>query len=100
MVGGEKQKQILKKNKSEIEKLVLSDLRKLIKCQGNLQESNFYLWENGIPQYNLFQDVIEESVSQFHSRNKGFFLIGNYFAGVSVSDCIKKAHLLISKEFN
>ncbi len=100
MVGGEKQKQILKKNKGEIEKLVLNDLRKLIKCQGNLQESNFYLWENGIPQYNLFQDVIEESVNQFHSRNKGFFLIGNYFGGVSVSDCIKKAHVLISKKFN
>ena len=100
MVGGEKQKSILKKDKINLQKLVLDDLRKLIKCHGKLEESNFYIWKKGIPQYNLFQEEIEKSIKQFHSKNKGFHLIGNYFGGVSVSDCIKKADDLVSTNFD
>ena len=100
MVGGEKQQSILKKDKMNLQKLVLDDLRKLIKCHGKLEESNFYLWKKGIPQYNLFQEEIEKSVNQFHSKNKGFHLIGNYYGGVSVSDCIKKADDLVTNNFS
>ena len=100
MVGGEKQQSILKKDKMNLQKLVLDDLRKLIKCYGKLEESNFYLWEKGIPQYNLFQEEIEKSVNKFHSKNKGFHLIGSYYGGVSVSDCIKKADDLVSNYFS
>ena len=100
MVGGEKQKSILKKDKINLQKLVLDDLRKLIKCNGKLEESNFYIWKKGIPQYNLYQEEIEKSIKQFHSKNKGFHLIGNYFGGVSVSDCIKKADDLVSSNFD
>jgi len=100
MVGGEKQKSILKKDKINLQKLVLDDLRKLIKCHGKLEESNFYIWKKGIPQYNLYQEEIEKSIKLFHSKNKGFHLIGNYFGGVSVSDCIKKADDLVSTNFD
>tara|TARA_B100000886_G_scaffold171730_1_gene117534 strand:- start:761 stop:2080 length:1320 start_codon:yes stop_codon:yes gene_type:complete len=100
MVGGEKQKSILKKDKINLKKLVLDDLRKLIKCHGKLEESNFYIWKKGIPQYNLYQEEIEKSIKLFHSKNKGFHLIGNYFGGVSVSDCIKKADDLVSTNFD
>lgn len=100
MIGGEKQKNILKKNKSDLKKLLLNDIRNLIDCDGKLQESNFYIWKKGIPQYNLFQEEIEKSIKEFHSKNKGFHLIGNYFSGVSVSDCIKKADDLVSNNFD
>ena len=100
MIGGEKQKKILEKNKKDLKKLLLDDVRTLIDCDGKLQESNFYLWKKGIPQYNLFQEEIEKSIKVFHSKNKGFHLTGNYYSGVSVSDCIKKADDLVSKYFD
>ena len=99
MFGGEKQKNIFKKEKREIKKLLLNDLKNLINCTGKLQESNFYMWKKGIPQYNLFQEEIEKKVNKFHSKNQGFYVIGNYFSGVSVSDCIRKADDLVSKNF-
>ena len=99
MFGGEKQENIFKKEKKEIKKLLLNDLKNLIKCRGKLQESNFFVWKKGIPQYNLLQEEIEKTVNKFHSKNKGFYIIGNYFSGVSVSDCIRKADDLVSKKF-
>ena len=100
MIGGEKQKNILEKNKNDLKKLLLDEIRILIDCDGKLQESNFYLWKKGIPQYNLFQEEIEKSIKEFHSKNKGFHIIGNYHSGVSVSDCIKKADDLVSNNFD
>ena len=100
MFGGEKQKNLIKKNKNFLKKILLNDLRSLIDCNGKLQESNYYIWKKGIPQYNLFQEEIEKSIKKFHSKNKGFHLIGNYFSGVSVSDCIKKADDLVANNFN
>ena len=100
MFGGEKQKNLIKKNKNFLKKILLNDLRSLIDCNGKLQESNYYIWKKGIPQYNLFQEEIEKSIKKYHSKNKGFHLIGNYFSGVSVSDCIKKADDLVANNFN
>mgnify|MGYP005735240707 CR=1 FL=1 len=45
------------------------------------------------------KNKIEKTVNKFHSKNKGFYIIGNYFSGVSVSDCIRKADDLVSKKF-
>ena len=100
MIGGEKQKNILEKNKNDLKKLLLDEIRILIDCDGKLQESNFYIWKKGIPQYNLFQEEIEKSIKEFHSKNKGFHITGNYHSGVSVSDCIKKADDLVSNNFD
>ncbi len=100
IVGGEKQKYILKTNKSKLKKLVLKELRDLINCNGELQESNNYSWKNGIPQYNLYQEKVEESIQKFSEKNKKFHIIGNYFSGISVSDCIKKAEVIVENHFS
>ena len=81
-------------------KLATQPIKEEELLSGKLEESNFYLWKKGIPQYNLFQEEIEKSVNQFHSKNKGFHLIGNYYGGVSVSDCIKKADDLVTNNFS
>ena len=39
---------------------------------------------------NLNQDDLVRSINNYMSENEGFYIIGSYFDGLSVSDCIQK----------
>jgi oxygen-dependent protoporphyrinogen oxidase len=58
---------------------------------------NIFLWKNGIPQYDLDHDVLIKNISDFHKKNKKFYILGNYIKGISVSDCIQNAFELSKK---
>jgi oxygen-dependent protoporphyrinogen oxidase len=101
MVGGGKQKNILKKPKKEIEERVISDIKKIINYKGKITLLNHFSWKKGIPQYDMNFANFENSIKKFMKKNDGFFIIGNYINGVSVSNCIKAGHqtaLLLSEK--
>ena len=101
MVGGGKQKNILKKTKKEIEERVISDIKKIINYKGKITLLNHFSWKKGIPQYDMNFANFENSIKKFMKKNDGFFIIGNYINGVSVSNCIKAGHqtaLLLSEK--
>ena len=101
MVGGGKQKNILKKPKKEIEKRVISDIKKIINYKGKITLLNHFSWKKGIPQYDMNFSNFSNSIKKFMKKNDGFFIIGNYINGVSVSNCIKAGHqtaLLLSEK--
>ena len=43
---------------------------------------------------------LQKDIKIFEERNKGFYIIGNYHLGVSVSDCVKNSKELIETKFN
>ena len=47
-----------------------------------------------IPSYNRFKYLLK-AIENFKNSNSNFHLIGNYFNGVSVSDCIQKSRELV-----
>ena len=93
MVGGEKQKDILKLSNIELKAKILNELREIIECKGKIYKTNYYSWKKGIPQYNKSQEEIEQAIFNFQQSNNSFRVIGNYYSGVSVSDCVQKAEL-------
>ena len=99
LVGGEKQKDILKMPQEELKKIIVNETRDLINCDGDLIYSNYFHWEKAIPQYNQLQENLEESISVFHKKHQNFKIIGNYFSGISVSDCIQKSELVVDELF-
>ena len=92
MVGGAKQKNILKKPKKEIEKRVISDIKKIIHFEGKIELLNHFSWKKGIPQYDMNFLNFSKSIKNFKQKNPGLFIIGNFLEGVSVSNCIKAGH--------
>ena len=92
MVGGAKQKNILKKPKKEIEKRVISDIKKIINFEGKIVLLNQFSWKKGIPQYDMNFLNLSKSIKNFTQKNPGLFIIGNFLEGVSVSNCIKAGH--------
>ena len=94
LVGGERQKELCQLPVKELESKVLKELEEMINHKGNIVFSNHFKWEKGIPQYNLNQEQLVSSISNFEKNNKNFHITGNYFNGISVSDCIKKAKII------
>ncbi len=94
LVGGERQKELCELPVKELECIVLKELEEMINHTGNVVFSNHFKWKKGIPQYNLNQEQLVISISNFEKNNKNFHITGNYFNGISVSDCIKKAKII------
>ena len=97
LVGGERQKEFCKMEKEKLELIILKELEKLIGHSGKIQFKNHFRWTNGIPQYNMYQDNLINSIKLFEKKNRNFHIIGNYFDGLSVSDCIEKGKLVVDK---
>ena len=64
--------------------------------QGKIVIENHYRWSKGIPQFNLDHTELLNAIEEFENNNSKFYLIGNYFNGVSVSDCIQKSRDLVN----
>ena len=92
MVGGAKQKNILKNPKKEIEKKIVSDIKKIIHYDGKIELLNHFSWKKGIPQYDMNFFNFSKSIKDYTQKNPGLFIIGNFLGGVSVSNCIKAGH--------
>ena len=92
MVGGGKQKNILNNPKKEIEKRVVSDIKKIIKFEGDIKLLNHFSWKKGIPQYDINFSNFSNSIKNYMQKNDGFYIAGNYIKGVSVSNCVKAGH--------
>ena len=97
LVGGERQKEFCKMEKEKLELIILKELEKLIGHSGKIQFKNHFRWTNGIPQYNMYQDNLINSIKLFEKKNRNFHIIGNYFDGLSVSDCVEKGKLVVDK---
>tara|TARA_B100001287_G_scaffold85241_1_gene71196 strand:+ start:7457 stop:8779 length:1323 start_codon:yes stop_codon:yes gene_type:complete len=97
LVGGERQKELCELPVEELEKRVLNELEQLIGHEGNLDFKKHYRWKRGIPQYDMNQEEVNQVIKAFESQNTNLFILGNFYAGISVSDCILKAKNIASK---
>ena len=73
---------------------VIKDVRKLISYNGEIIMKHDFLWKRAIPQYQLNHEGIVSKIEDFQNKNKNFHITGNYYNGISVSDCIEKAYAL------
>ena len=99
LVGGERQKHLCEILPNKLQQIILDELEELIDHKGETVLKSHYRWLKGIPQFNLDHNNLLNAIQEFEKNNSKFHLIGNYFNGVSVSDCIKKAKDLV-KDIN
>ena len=94
MIGGARQGELLRLDKEFLFDRVIKDVRKLISYNGKIIMKHDFLWKRAIPQYELNHEAIVSKIEKFQNKNKNFHITGNYYNGISVSDCIEKAYAL------
>lgn len=95
IVGGSRQKELCSLEHDALEKIILKEVMDLMLCNNKPSFSNHYKYAKGIPQYNLNHHKLLNAIQNFEKNNSNFYILGNYFNGISVSDCILKADKLI-----
>ena len=45
----------------------------------------------------MYQEDLTKSIKLFQKKNRNFHIIGNYFDGLSVSDCVEKGERVVNK---
>ena len=99
LAGGNRQKDLCKKSPEVLEKEILNEILPLLKLKSEPKFKNHFRWSKGIPSYSMSLTKLQEDIKIFEESNKGFYIIGNYHLGVSVSDCIKNSKELVVAKF-
>lgn len=89
--GGSRYPELVHKPDNEIEEEVIDSLTEVLGLKAAPLFSKVTKWKNGIPQYELGYAQVEKEIVSFQEKNSNFYLLGNYYKGISVSDCIKNA---------
>lgn len=83
---------------AEIEKIVLSDLSKIIKIQGKPEFSVVTRWKEDRPQYRVgHKQLIESSRAELHALFPQVKLAGASYEGVGLPDCIDQGRAAVAE---
>ena len=97
LVGGERQKELCDLPVEQLETIILRELEQLICHQGEVTFKKHFRWKKGIPQYDMNQEKLSAAIKVFEAQNPGLYILGNFYQGISVSDCILKAKNIANK---
>jgi oxygen-dependent protoporphyrinogen oxidase len=73
---------------SDLEKLVLEELRELVGLGGQPVFRSRHHWPRAIPKYGREFGALAASMDNFEHEYPGLHLAGNYRTGISLGDCI------------
>ena len=77
----------------------MNEILPLLRLKSEPEFKNHFRWSKGIPSYSMSVTKLQKDIKIFEESNKGFYIIGNYHLGVSVSDCIKNSKELVKAKF-
>lgn len=95
--GGSRYPELIEKSDEEIKQEIIGSLTTVLDLKAKPTFTRITRWKNGIPQYELGYSEIDKELKEFEAKHPNFHLLGNYYKGISVSDCIKNAIHLTSK---
>ena len=99
LAGGDRQKDLCKKSPKFLERQILNEILPLLRLKSEPEFKNHFRWSKGIPSYSMSVTKLQKYIKIFEESNKGFYIIGNFHLGVSVSDCVKNSKELIDTKF-
>lgn len=88
-VGKSGDESIVEQSDSEIVRIVLDDLKRIMKITGEPELVSVTRWNESMPQYNVgHKQKMKEIRRTFLSSYPGIFLAGASFDGIGIPDCI------------
>ena len=99
LAGGDRQKDLCKESPKFLERQILNEILPLLRLKSEPEFKNHFRWSKGIPSYSISVTKLQKDIKIFEESNKGFYIIGNFHLGISVSDCVKNSKELIDTKF-
>ncbi|KXG10079.1 protoporphyrinogen oxidase [Anoxybacillus rupiensis] len=97
-VGRPGDETIVEQSDDEIVKVVLDDLNKIMRINGNPEFSIVSRWKEAMPQYTVgHKERIETIKSQMAEHLPGVFLAGSSYEGLGMPDCIDQGEEAVKK---
>ncbi|RIK76183.1 protoporphyrinogen oxidase, partial [candidate division KSB1 bacterium] len=91
-IGGARQPHLADLSDEKLIELTLKELRELIGAQGLPEFMHVRRYARAIPQYALGHQRYQQIIDHVENDFPGLHFAANYRDGVSVSDCIVRAH--------
>ncbi len=88
-IGGSRNAEFGHSGEDDLAAIALDELRVLMKVSGTPVFTAVKKWARAIPQYNIGYRSAVEAIENFRRAIPQIFLCGNYYKGISVSDCVK-----------
>lgn len=89
--GGSRQPEIALKDDTELEEVVIADIRTILGLRDDPVYTNIVRWNKAIPQYQVGYGKYKKIILDLEKNNQGLFFTGNYRNGISVADTIVNA---------
>lgn len=77
--------------------LAREELRQTLGIQAEPSVSRVFVWQRGMPQYNLGHGQLLERIDSRLEQHAGLALAGNSYRGVGIPDCIRSGELAAEK---
>lgn len=90
-IGGMRHPELASLPESEMKKIVLADITKMLGVKGEPIFEKMFYWKNAIPQYNVGYGEILDALDEVERKFPNIVLIGSYRGGVGVSACLENA---------
>jgi protoporphyrinogen/coproporphyrinogen III oxidase len=97
LIGGARNQEIVNWTEDRILERAISEVRDLLKPNGEPEFKRMTLWNHAIPQYNVGYSAILEAIELAERENPRLHFIGNYRGGISMGACIKNATELANR---
>jgi protoporphyrinogen/coproporphyrinogen III oxidase len=88
-IGGSRDPELGHSSEDELMRIASEELKALMNVTGEPVFSAVKKWPRAIPQYNIGYGSVVTAIDRFRIDNPNMFLCGNYYKGISVSDCVK-----------
>jgi oxygen-dependent protoporphyrinogen oxidase len=90
-IGGARQPALTEQDDESIASAVLSELKTIMRVEGQPIYTRITRWAKAIPQYTLGYPRILNAMTGFEQNFRGAFLCSNFRGGIAVGDCVANA---------
>jgi oxygen-dependent protoporphyrinogen oxidase len=75
----------------DVEKLVVEQLRELLRVKDEPDFFHLKRWKRAIPQYRVGYEKVTAACAKFEKDIPGAYFCSNFYRGISMGDCVKNA---------
>lgn len=92
MVGGDGFHESVKMSDEELLSAVKTDMKDIMRINGEPETVKMYRWKYGIPQYHVGHRKLLDTIESELKSIGGVHVAGNAYYGIGLNDCVKQAH--------
>lgn len=91
-VGGARSPEVFDLDDDAIAGTVFGELREIMEAKSEPIFTHITRWGKAIPQYNIGYPRTAARIAEFENSHPRMYFCGNFYGGISMGDCVKKAY--------